>query len=111
MSNVFGVMSIQDVSEDYVLDAHYDVIKGTYSMPCLEFRRVVRGNGLPTFWDNREYIFQNFKQFLIRYKERMLLPSDKEEFEEIWQILNDEEVEVLLELIDAGEKLEWDKID
>ncbi len=58
-------------------------------------------------WDNPSYIFGIFLTFLENYINKSLTPQNKEEFEDIYDYLDDDKVEDLLELLNTAKTLNW----
>lgn len=108
VSNTYGVFSIVDAQNWFELSACFDLQKKKYYFPSLVFHL---GEDEQIMWDNEQYIFGEFKPFLIRWKKRELLPHDKMEFITIWDKLNEDSVEDLLEILSAGEEMGWNNID
>jgi hypothetical protein len=83
--------------------------KGKYYMPYIIFEEIkdIQFPDLSLVWDNEDFIFGEFKAFLHRWKHRTLLPEDTTEFEEIWDILDEETVEELIEMLELALKQKW----
>lgn len=60
-------------------------------------------------WDYSPYIFKELYEFLQRYVKRELLEGDKKEFEEIYEYLDEDRAQEILELIEEAKKLNWDE--
>lgn len=58
-------------------------------------------------WDNSDYLFVTFYKFLNAYLNRSLTPQDKEEFEDIYDYLDDNKCNDLLELLNTAKNLNW----
>lgn len=58
-------------------------------------------------WDNGNYISEKFLPFLLKYKERTLSKEDKKEFSDVYEYLDDDKVEDLIELIETAKNLNW----
>ena len=60
-------------------------------------------------WDNPDYLFNNFYEFLHRWNKRECLPADKVEFSDIWNYLEETEgmVEELIEMLELALEQGW----
>ena len=62
---------------------------------------------LTLVWDNEDFIFGKFYRFLKRWNNNQLKKKDKEEFEDIWDILTDDLVEEMLAMLDLAITEGW----
>lgn len=104
MSDIMENIEISDVDRDFVLSVGVDDKNG-YFMPSLTFNKGMND----IYWDNEDYIFVRFRQFLKRWKDRELISDDKKEFKEIWDLLNKDSVDDLIEMIEQALKRGWYK--
>ena len=60
-------------------------------------------------WDNPDYLFNEFYELLHRWNKRECLPTDKVEFPDIWNYLEEKEdmVEELIEMLELALKQGW----
>lgn len=82
--------------------------KGFYG-PSIEFTQIKDKEypQLTLSWDNPDFIFVTFRDFLKRYINRELLENDKKEFKGIWKILSKKVAKELLKMIIKAEKQGW----
>ena len=58
-------------------------------------------------WDNPDFIFKKFYKFLLRWKNKSLKNKDYINYTDIWQILNDEKVEEIINILDSAIEQGW----
>jgi len=81
-----------------------------YYMPSLLFKEEFLDIPKDIYWDNEDFLFQEFYPFLIRFRDRMLI-EDKEDFQEIIHLLEDgDTVDQLIEMFETAIKQKWNKI-
>ena len=96
MRNIFGAFQIiVDRNSDDCprLECIYDFDKKEYSMPSFHYK-----NGQEQYWDNQEFLFDEFYPILKRFKDRMLTFKDREEFKDIWYLMTEDWVNDVIEI-------------
>lgn len=111
MINGFMYMTIATVDDEIKLHCGYDEKKEEYYMPSLTFTKTGQT------WDNHLFIFETFLPFLRRWKDRSLQEGDIKFFEGLTETcftkeetINEEWVDDLIEILEQGIKMGWDKL-
>lgn len=83
--------------------------KDKFYMPCIEFTNVMDKEHKDQFimWDNEDFIWGEFYEFLQRFSKNELRSEDKFEYADIWSELNLDVVKQLLEILDKAKQLGW----
>lgn len=114
MSDIMEYHTLATDADDIKLSVLKDTETGKYFMPSLEFINV-KDREYPDqtlFWDNEDYIFGPFKEFLKHCKKRQskgkhIKHRYYEEYQDIWHILTPENVNQLWDMIELAEKYGW----
>ncbi len=97
---------ISDIgNEDFKLNIGVDD-RGNFFMPSLTFEGIKDEYG-SIYWDNEDYIFGEFYEFLKRYIHRTLKETDVQEFVSIWEIMDQDNAETLLTMLDRALEKGW----
>jgi len=100
-------MTIANSAGSVELSAGYDPDDKTYYMTSITFSKE-HTLGYD-FWDSDNFIFNIFYPFLERYRDKCLTIEDKTTFP-LWEALTDEEILDLLDILNLGKELNWDKL-
>lgn len=112
--NIYLSKSLRTMSDLFEIGAlcdseNMDLGRVNKQFVWLEFKELKSKDypDIELVWDNGKYLIDDFLPFLLRYKEKMLIEGDKEEFDDIYEYLDDSKVEDLIELIETAKSLNW----
>lgn len=111
-NNLYGNYTIYECTQKYELSANYNIYKNRYYMPWITFKNI-QNKKYPSqnlTWDNVDFIFGDFYKFLLHYLDRYVSEKEKNLFADIYAEINDEEANILLEMLQEGIKLGWNKL-
>jgi hypothetical protein len=108
---MFQTTTIHDVNGTIKLSCFMENGEIDKDFVWLEFEEL-KDDEYPQFsleWDNPEYLFNEFYQFLHRWKDRICKYEDQLEFKEVWNYFEEDEdiVPELIEMFDVALKQGW----
>ena len=85
--------------------------KGEHELTWIEFHSL-KDEDYPDqdlVWDNEDFLFDDFYQFLHRWKNRVCSSEDHSNFKDIWNYFegNEDLIDELIEMFDEALKQKW----